>query len=124
MTPQQKEAVAQMRRQNLGYAHIARKLNISINAVEAFCRGNGLVGQRRDAGARPGELSKTSPETALTHGANGGMYSVSEDARGGKSAGRRGNRPVCQVTVSYSAVPDETAVDDVLGMLWNADYAR
>ena len=124
MTPQQKEAVAQMLRQNLGYAHIARKLNISINAVEAFCRGNGLVGQCRDADTRPGELSETSPETALTHGANRGMYSVSEDAQGGKSAGRRGNRPVCQVTVSYSAVPDETAVDDVLGILWNASYAR
>jgi hypothetical protein len=40
------------------------------------------------------------------------------------SAGRPGNRPVCQVTVSYSAVPDETAVDDVLGMLINANYAR
>jgi hypothetical protein len=46
------------------------------------------------------------------------------DAQDGKSNGRPGNRPVCQVTVSYSAVPDETAVDDVLGMLWNANYAR
>ncbi|MGJ4851390.1 hypothetical protein ACH6CV_14195 [Bacillota bacterium Meth-B3] len=124
MTPQQKEAVAQMRKQNLGYAHIARKLDVSINAVKAFCRRNGLVGQHHDAAPLPGELSETSPETDLTHGANRGMYSMPADAQDGKSNGRPGNRPVCQVTVSYSAVPDETAVDDVLGMLINANYAR
>lgn len=124
MTPQQKEAVAQMRKQNLGYAHIARKLNISINAVKAFCRRNGLVGQHHGADPLPGELSETSPKTDLTRGANRGMYSMPADAQGVKSAGPRGNQPVCQVTVSYSAVPDETAVDDVLGMLWNANYAR
>jgi hypothetical protein len=104
MTPQQKEAVAQMRKQNLGYAHIARKLNISINAVKAFCRRNGLVGQHHGADPLPGELSETSPKTDLPRGANRGMYSMPADAQGVKSAGRE-EPPVCQVTVSYSPCP-------------------
>ena len=94
------------------------------HTMRAFCRGNGLSGQGQVADRQPGELSETSRKTALTHVANRGMYSMPADAQGGESAGRPGNRPVCQVTVSYSAVPDETAVDDVLGMLWNASYAR
>jgi len=44
MTGIQKQNIQNMRRQGLGYAHIASALGISKNTVKTFCRRNNLNG--------------------------------------------------------------------------------
>lgn len=38
MTPEQKEAVVQLRRQGLGYKAISSTLSLSINTIKSYCR--------------------------------------------------------------------------------------
>ncbi|WP_165620604.1 sigma factor-like helix-turn-helix DNA-binding protein [Streptococcus equi] len=38
MTPEQKEAIATLRADGLGYKTIAKKLSISVNSVKSFCK--------------------------------------------------------------------------------------
>lgn len=43
MNAMQKEAIRQMRYQQLGYAHIARELGLPVNTVKSHCFRNGLT---------------------------------------------------------------------------------
>ena len=59
MTLEQKNQIARMREQNLGYAYIAKEMGISVNTIKAYCRRNDLSGNR--------SLSDTQPEKHPAH---------------------------------------------------------
>lgn len=44
MTKDEKEKIAFLRQEGLGYKRIASKLNVSPEAVKSYCRRNGLTG--------------------------------------------------------------------------------
>ena len=46
MTPLQREQIADLRNQNIGYGIIAKKLGISKDRVKSYCRIHGLTGFR------------------------------------------------------------------------------
>jgi DNA invertase Pin-like site-specific DNA recombinase len=53
MTQEQKRRITEMRKQNLGYAYIAKELDISLNTVKVFCRRNDLAGNRSTTDTHP-----------------------------------------------------------------------
>lgn len=124
MTKQQREAVTEMRKQNLGYGQIAKKLDISMNTIKAFCRRNGLSGERQGTNTQREKLSEKPAETGLIDAGNGSYSNVPSTSKSRESAGLPADRPVCEVTVSYSDEPDETAIDDVLSMFMHSSYGR
>ena len=56
MTQEQKRQITEMRKQNLGYAYIAKELDISLNTVKAFCRRNDLAGNRSTTDTQPEKI--------------------------------------------------------------------
>lgn len=52
MTDDQKKSIVLLRKQKIGYASIAKKLNLSKNQVSAFCRREGLAGNNAGAGEK------------------------------------------------------------------------
>ena len=65
MTQEQKKQITEMRKQNLGYAYIAKELDISLNTVKAFCRRNDLAGNRSTTDTQPENISETPPDVDL-----------------------------------------------------------
>lgn len=49
MTKDEKNSIAQMRRDGYSYSQIARELGINENTVKTFCRRNGLTGAAMQA---------------------------------------------------------------------------
>lgn len=43
MTTEQKQQIIYLRRDGVGYGHIAKEVGISINTVKSFCRRNGMA---------------------------------------------------------------------------------
>ncbi len=65
MTQEQKKQITEMRKQNLGYAYIAKELDISLNTVKAFCRRNDLAGNRSTTDTQPENISVSSQKVDL-----------------------------------------------------------
>ena len=122
MTQEQKNQVARMREKNLGYAHIASELGISLNTIKAYCRRNNLSGDRSGSDTQPENLVLSSPETDLISVGSRGKTTTAKRPGALDKTGVPDDQPVCEVTVSYADEPDETAVADVLTMLKSACY--
>ncbi len=52
MTDYQKKRITLMRKQNAGYAMIAKELRLSLGSVKQFCRRNGLQSGALEAGTQ------------------------------------------------------------------------
>ena len=124
MTDYQKKRITIMRKQNVGYATIAKELRLSLGAVKQFCRRNDLQSDDLETDTQPENIAETPPANDL----------ISVESRGNSTTAKRpgaldkpgfpDGQPVCDVTVSYADEPDEAAVADVLTMLTNAHYGR
>lgn len=49
MTTEQKTKIAELRRENFGYAAIAKSLGLSVSSVKAYCQRHGMAGNRSTA---------------------------------------------------------------------------
>lgn len=99
MTLEQKQAIAALRLQGIGYDSVAGRLGISVNTVKSYCRRNSLS------------------TTVLSGGtpAKGGRPKRSHDC-----AAKKDKAPAeCEVTLSYRENPDMRAVADVMMTLMN-----
>ena len=124
MTQEQKKQIAEMRKQNLGYAYIAKELDLSLNTVKAFCRRNDLAGNRSSTGTQIENIAETSPDIDLISDGSRVNSTTAKQPRGLETTGISGDQPVCDVTVSYADEPDLGAVADVLDLLTHANYGR
>ncbi len=124
MTDYQKKRITLMRKQNAGYAMIAKELRLSLGSVKQFCRRNGLQSGDLEAGTQPEKVSETTPAVDLISTENSGNSTTASRPGSSESTGHPEDQPVCEITVSYADTADETAVADVLNMLMNADYRR
>ena len=124
MTDYQKKRITLMRKQNAGYAMIAKELRLSLGSVKQFCRRNGLQSGDLEAGTQSEKVSETTPAVDLISTENSGNSTTASRPGSSEGTGHPENQPVCEITVSYAGTADETAVADVLNMLMNADYRR
>ena len=122
MTLEQKNQIAQMREQNLGYAYIAKEMGLSVNTIKAYCRRNDLAGNRSLSDTQPEKTSGTSDRIDLNiEGSHGNTTTAKKPGCVGNTD-VVGDQQVWDVSVSFADEPDETAVADVLSMLKNARY--
>ena len=70
MTDYQKKRITLMRKQNVGYATIAKELRLSLGAVKQFCRRNGLQSGDLDTDTQPANISETLPTVDLISDGN------------------------------------------------------
>ena len=124
MTDYQKKRITLMRKQNVGYATIAKELRLSLGAVKQFCRRNDLQSDNLETDTQPENIAETQPVNDLISVESRGNSTTAKRPRALEKPGTQGSQPVCDVTVSYADEPDETAVADVLTMLTNAHYGR
>ena len=124
MTDYQKKRITLMRKQNVGYAMIAKELKISLGSVKQFCRRNGLQSDDLETGTQPENIAETQPVNDLISVESRGNSTPAKRPGALKKPGFPEGQPVCDVTVSYADEPDEAAVADVLTMLTNAHYGR
>ena len=124
MTDYQKKRISSMRKQNAGYAMIAKELRLSLGSVKQFCRRNGLQSGDLEAGTQPEKVSETTPAVDLISTENSGNSTTASRPGSSEGTGHPENQPVCDVTVSYADEPDLGAVADVLDLLTHANYGR
>lgn len=124
MTLEQKKQITEMRTQNLGYAYIAKELDIPLNTVKAFCRRNDLAGNRSTTDTQPKNISESSQKVDLKSVGNRVNSTTAKQPGALANTGVSGDQPVCEVTVSYADEPDLGAVADVLDLLTHANYGR
>ena len=124
MTDYQKKRITLMRKQNIGYAMIAKELKISLGSVKQFCRRNGLQSGDLDTDTQPANISETLPTVDLISDGNRVNSTTANRPRVLEKPGILDGQPVCDITVSYTDEPDAAAVADVLTMLTNAHYGR
>ena len=122
MTLEQKNQIARMREQNLGYAYIAKEMGISVNTIKAYCRRNDLSGNRSLSDTQPEKTSGTSDRIDLNIAGRHGNTTAAKKPGGVGNTDVLGDQQVWDVSVSFADEPDETAVADVLSMLKNARY--
>ena len=122
MTDYQKKRITLMRKQNVGYAMIAKELKLSLGSVKQFCRRNGLQSGDLEADKQSENISETLPDIGLISDENRGNTTTAHKPKKRENAGVSGNQPVCEITISYAETDDDMAVADVLGMLQNAHY--
>ena len=124
MTDYQKKRITLMRKQNVGYAMIAKELKLSLGAVKQFCRRNGLQSDGLETDTQPENISVITPPIDLINAGKRGNSTTVNRPGSLENAGFSDGRPICKVTFSYADTADETAVADVLNMLMHADYGR
>lgn len=124
MTDYQKKRITLMRKQNIGYAMIAKELKLSLGSVKQFCRRNGLQSGDLETDTQPENISETPPDVDLISDGNRVNSTTANRPRVLEKPGILDSQPVCEVTVSYADEPDDAAVADVLTMLTNAHYGR
>ena len=124
MTDYQKKRITLMRKQNIGYAMIAKELKISLGSVKQFCRRNGLQSGDLETDTQPENISETPPDVDLISDGNRVNSTTANRPRVLEKPGILDDQPVCDITVSYADEPDAAAVADVLTMLTNAHYGR
>ena len=122
MTLEQKNQIARMREQNLGYAYIAKEMGISVNTIKAYCRRNDLSGNRSLSNTQPEKASGTSDRIDLNIAGRHDNTTTAKKPGGVGNTDVLGDQQVWDVSVSFADEPDETAVADVLSMLKNAMY--
>ena len=124
MTDYQKKRITLMRKQNIGYAMIAKELKISLGSVKQFCRRNGLQSGDLDTDTQLANISETPPTVDLISDGNRVNSTTANRPRALEKPGILDSQPVCEITVSYADEPDDAVVADVLTMLTNAHYGR
>lgn len=108
----------------VGYAYIAKELDISLNTVKAFCRRNDLAGNRSTTDTQPEKISVSSQKVDLIRADSRVNSTTAKQPRALENTGLSDDSPVCEVTVSYADEPDLGAVADVLDLLTHANYGR
>ena len=124
MTLEQKNQIARMREQNLGYACIAKEMGLSVNTIKAYCRRNDLSGNRSLPDTQPEKTSGTSDGIDLHIVGGHGNTTTAKRPGDVGNTNVPGNQQIWEVSVSFAEEPDETAVADVLSMLTNARYGE
>ena len=124
MTLEQKNQIARMREQNLGYACIAKEMGISVNTIKAYCRRNDLSGNRSLSDTQSEKTTRTSDGIDLHIAGSHGNTTTAKRPGGIGNTEVPSNQQVWEVSVSFAEEPDETAVADVLSMLTNARYGE
>ncbi len=124
MTLEQKNQVAKMRAQNLGYACIAKEMGLSVNTIKAYCRRNDLSGNRSLSDTQSDNSSGKSDGIDLNIDGRHGNTTTAKKPGSVGNTDVPGNQQVWEVSVSFAEEPDETAVADVLSMLKNARYVE
>ena len=124
MTDYQKKRITLMRKQNVGYATIAKELRLSLGAVKQFCRRNGLQSGTLETDTQPENISESQPDVDLISTENRGNNTTVNKPGHLEKTGFSEGQTVCEISISYADTADETAVADVLNMLMNADYGR
>ena len=112
MTDLEQRRIVVLRSEGKSYNAISLELNLSVNTVKTFCRRNRLGGDRR-----PDNGSETTSKIDLISTADRGNSSVEPE----KAAVRKNS---WKVNVCFSEQPDETAIDDALAMLLQANYGQ
>ena len=124
MTDYQKKRITLMRKQNVGYATIAKELRLTLGTVKQFCRRNGLQSDDLETDTQTENIAETRPVNDLISVESRGNSTTAKRAGALEKPGFPDGQPVCDVTVSYADEPDEAAVADVLSMLTNAHFGR
>ena len=124
MTDYQKKRITLMRKQNVGYATIAKELRLTLGTVKQFCRRNGLQSYDLETDTQPEKIVETQPVNDLISVESRGNSTTAKRPGALENPGFPEGQPVCDVTVSYADEPDEAAVADVLTMLTNAHFGR
>ena len=124
MTDYQKKRITLMRKQNVGYAMIAKELKLSLGSVKQFCRRNDLQSDDLETDTQHENYAEPPLENDLISVESRGNSTTAKRPGALKKPGFPDGQPVCDVTVSYADEPDEVAVADVLTMLTNAHYGR
>ena len=122
MTDYQKKRITLMRKQNIGYAVIAKELKLSLGAVKQFCRRNGLQCGDLGGDTQNENISPDEPEIELIKSENRANTTSANQPGRPENTGFSDIQPVCKVTISYADEPDLGAVADVLDMLTHANY--
>ena len=117
MTDYQKKRITLMRKQNVGYATIAKELRLSLGAVKQFCRRNDLQSDDLETDTQLENIAETPPENDLIIVESRGNSTTAKRSRALEKPGFPDGQPVCDVTVSYADEPDKAALADVLTML-------
>ena len=112
MTDLEQRRIVVLRSEGKSYNAISRELNLPVNTVKTFCRRNRLGGSRAQA-----QISETTSKVDLISTNDRGNSSVEPE----KAAVRKNT---WKVNVCFSEQPDETAIDDVLAMLLQANYGQ
>ena len=124
MTDYQKKRITLMRKQNVGYATIAKELRLSLGAVKQFCRRNGLQSGTLETDTQLENIAETPPDVDLISTENRGNNTTAKRSGALEKTGFPDGQLVCDVTVSYADEPDKAAVADVLTILTNAHFGR
>ena len=124
MTDYQKKRITLMRKQNVGYATIAKELRLSLGAVKQFCRRNDLQSDNLETDTQLENIAETPPDIDLISVESRGNSTTAKRPGALEKAGFPDSQPVCDVTVSFADEPNEAAVADVLTMLTNAHFGR
>ena len=122
MTDYQKKRITLMRKQNVGYATIAKELRLSLGAVKQFCRRNGLQSGTLETDTQTENISETPPDIDLISLENRGNSTTEKKPRNLENTGLLDDQPVCEITISYADKEDKAAIADVLDMLMKANY--
>ena len=124
MTDYQKKRITLMRKQNVGYAMIAKELKLSLGSVKQFCRRNGLQSGDLETDTQPENISVSSQKVDLIRADSRVNSTTAKQPRALENTGLSDSQPICEVTVSYADEPDLGAVADVLDLLTHANYGR
>ena len=124
MTDYQRKRITLMRKQNVGYATIAKELRLSLGAVKQFCRRNDLQSDDLETDTQHENYAEPPLENDLISVESRGNSTTAKRPRALEKTGVPGGQPVCDVTVSYADEPDKAAVADVLTILTNAHFGR
>ena len=124
MTLEQKNQIAQMREQNLGYASIAKEMGLSVNTIKAYCRRNDLSGNRPLSDTHPEKTSGSLDGIDLHIVGSHGNTTTTAGPGSLENSSVPGDQHAWEVSVSFAEEADETAIADVLNMLTNARYGE
>ena len=112
MTDLERRKIVVLRSEGKSYSAISCELNLPVNTVKTFCRRNRLGGSRAQA-----QESETTSKVDLINAHDRGNSSVDPE----KAAVRKDS---WKVNVCFSEQPDETAIDDALAILLQANYGQ
>ena len=129
MTDTQRNEIKRLRQDGMGYVKIAQILDMSENTVKAYCRRNGLSGNRNGHVITDPFAPHTQSEDIV--GRTGRYNLISSENRGNSSGAERPEtvdftgfsqaQPSPKVDLVFAENADRKAVHEVLGMLLRQD---